>query len=260
MMNKKRSLACLIFSLFIASVPLNAKVEIHHLSSEIREDMIKRKTWSPACPVPLERLRRVKFSYVNFEGKEHHDGELIVMDVVAPHLSKVLEELHKRAFPINKARRIELYNGNDEIAMADNNSSAFNYRVIEGTTTISIHGYGLAIDINPLQNPFVSNPKDQEGKEYATVEVYPKQGKEFLNRSNQRPGMDEPIVDLFAKHGFRIWGGKWNDPMDFHHFQTPRWLAETLAEKPAEEAQKLFDYYVDHPEISTKEDLLKISL
>ena len=245
----------------MASLPLRAQVKIETLSSEIQEEMAEKKTWSPACPVPLERLRQVVFSYIDFEGKEHHDGELIVLDVAAPHLAKILKELHQRAYPIHSAKRIEFYGGIDEASMAPNNSVAFNYRVIAGSSNISIHSYGLAIDINPAQNPFVANPQDHASKKYATVEVSPKEGVAYLNRSNQRPGMiDASIVALFAQHGFRVWGGTWNDPMDFQHFQTPRWLAELLAERSAEAAQKIFDHYVAHPEIQTKDDLLQAFL
>jgi len=245
----------------MASLPLRAQVKIEPLSREIQEEMAEKKTWSPACPVPLERLRQVFFSYIDFEGKEHHDGELIVLDVAAPHLGRILETLHQRAYPLHSAKRIEFYGGNDEASMAANNSAAFNYRVIAGSSNISIHGYGLAVDINPAQNPCVANPQDHASKECATVEVYPKQGAAYLNRSNQRPGMiDASIVALFAQHGFRVWGGTWNDPMDFQHFQTPRCLAELLAERSAEASQELFDHYVAHPEIQTKDDLLKAFL
>jgi hypothetical protein len=134
--------------------------------------------------------------------------------------------------------------------MAANNSSAFNYRkiAIDGNDAISIHSYGLAIDINPVQNPYVGNFKDHLTKDCGTAEVWPKAGIQYMNRRNRRPGMVEEIVDIFSLNGFRDWGGNWNDLQDYHHFQTPRILAELLAEMDARHAYDFFDYYVLHPD------------
>ena len=109
------------------------------------------------------------------------------------------------------------FNGSDELSMAANNSSCFNFRPIAGTKTLSMHSYGLAIDINPVQNPFIVI-KDR----FQKVIVHPKQATEFLNRHNQRSGMVEPIVGILKKYGFSQWGGVWNNPIDYHHFQVSR--------------------------------------
>ena len=232
-----------------------AKVEL--LSEEIKTDMKAKGTWKPECPVPLERLRRVTFPYVDFEGNHHTDGEVIVMDAVADYVAEIFQELYVRKFPISCAKRVEHYDGDDNKSMADNSVSAFNYRVIEGTSTVSIHGYGLAIDLNPEQNPYVGHSRKDPDKDCMLFEVWPLNGAKYMNRHNQRPGMVEPIVELFAKHGFRIWGGTWNDMQDYHHFQTPRWLAEILAREPADKAKEIFNIYVKHPKIETLEDLQK---
>ena len=230
---------------------------VEELSLSIREEMIFKGTWKPECPVPLDRLRLVTFAYIDFESQEHRDGELVVMDVVAANVAKIFEELHALKFPISSAKRIEHYNGSDDASMDDNNSSAFNYRVISGTKTVSIHGYGLAIDVNPVQNPMVFRPTPHPDKSCMQVEVWPGAGAQFLSRARQEPGMVEPIVGIFAKYGFRDWGGQWKDMWDIHHFQTPRWLAEILAAEKPSRAQELFDYYVQHPEV-TAEEILRI--
>lgn len=232
---------------------------VEHLSTAICEDMIAKGIWTSECPVPLERLRRVVFPYIDFEGHEHLEGELIVMDAVASYVVKIFEELHQRRFPLTSAKRIEHYNGSDDASMEANNSSAFNYRVIAGTKTISIHGYGLAIDVNPVQNPMVFRPTPHPEKDCMLIEIWPKGGEKFLSRARQLPGMVEPIVDIFAQYGFRDWGGLWETMWDIHHFQTPRWLAERLAAESSEQAQKIFDYYVAHPEIKTAEELATIN-
>ncbi len=156
---------------------------------------------------------------------EHYDfsgnitiGQLIIFDELALPLLKIFEELFAMKFPIYSMRLIDEFDGDDELSMAANNSSCFNFRNIPGSSIISMHSYGAAIDINPVQNPFIID----DG-----VTIFPKQGSEFLNRDNQRKGMVEPIVHIFKKHGFE-WGGDWNSPIDYHHFQMPRNKIEQL--------------------------------
>ena len=95
--------------------------------------------------------------------------------------------------------------------MAANNSSCFNFRKIDGSELLSMHSYGLAIDINPVQNPFIQKDK-----------ISPLDGKSFLNRRDEVAGLVEPIIDIFYKYGFTVWGGRWTTPIDYHHFQVPR--------------------------------------
>src|SRR5205085_7151357 len=104
--------------------------------------------------VRCERLRIVKFRYVDFESLVREDGEVIVMDVVAEHVLRIFTHLYNIRFPIAKARPMEHYEGNDQSSMADNNTSAFNDRKITNGEASSLHAFGLAIDINPVQNPY----------------------------------------------------------------------------------------------------------
>lgn len=101
--------------------------------------------------------------------------------------------------------------------MSANNSSCFNFRKIAGTDKLSLHAYGLAIDINPMQNPFIQNSK-----------ISPANGKDFIDRSKIKAGMVEPVVEVFYKYGFTEWGGNWQEPIDYHHFQVPRQQIEAL--------------------------------
>ena len=123
----------------------------------------------------------------------------------------IFGELYQIRFPIHQMETIENFQGDDEKSMKANNSSCFNFRKIAGTDKLSIHSYGLAIDINPKQNPYVTNGI-----------IYPEDGASYLNRETQRPGMVEPIVDIFKRNGFEIWGGEWKDPIDYHHFQVSK--------------------------------------
>jgi len=196
--------------------------------------------WQEACPVPLERLSLIKIRYIDFSGQEHNDGELVAFDVAAANIAQAFAALYAMRFPINKIVALDRYCGDDDKSMADNNTSCFNYRTIAGTTTVSIHSYGVAIDINPEQNPMVTF--DDKG----TATIHPRQGWQFLNRINRKAGMIEEIVPLMAEHGFFVWGGTWTTPIDYHHFQTPRGIAELLAAVTREDGEKLMAACIQH--------------
>ena len=217
------------------------------IDKKLRQDMIKKNIWSSKCPVSLERLNLLKLSYVDFDGNEHHDGSMIVLDVVSDHVIEIFKELFEKRFPISSINLINDYNGNDNLSMENNNSSAFNCRFIENSNIHSIHSYGLAIDINPQQNPYLLT-KYETNKN--AVPVYPSLGMEYLNRKNIRSGMVESIVnieskqtviDIFYKNGFSIWGGNWNDPIDWHHFQLTRDQADTIASLNYKDGLSLFN-------------------
>lgn len=197
--------------------------DILSVDKSIFAEMQKLNIWRKDCPVSRDRLKIVDFSYYNFQQQVEHGGQIMIFDVLAESLMKIMQELFALKFPISKARLMNFYRGDDELAMEDNNSSGFNFRYIKGTKKISMHGLGMAVDINPLQNPFIV--KDE--KTQKTV-IYPEGGKSFLDRSNVRSGMVEHIVPLLYKHGFKIWGGSWSSPIDYHHFQLDRNFAEEL--------------------------------
>ncbi len=210
-------------------------------------DMKKKNIWNDNCPVSLDRLNLLSVSYYDFDNKVHHDGKIMVMDAASENTLKIFEALFEHNFPIAKIKLINDYDGNDEAAMADNNTSAFNCRKIVGQEQLSIHSYGLAIDINPVQNPYILQFYDDKKK---GIEIYPLQGMLYLNRINLRAGMVENpvsghnynnIVELFKTNGFKIWGGQWNTPIDWHHFQLDRLDAEKLAQLPKQEAKQYFN-------------------
>src|SRR5437660_6961297 len=107
------------------------------------------------APVGCERHSLIKFAYCGFDGSSHADGEIMVMDAAAENVLRIFTRLRDMRFPIAKARLINQYDGSDDASIADNNTSAFNSRNVAGTNSLSLHAYGLAIDINPVQNPYV---------------------------------------------------------------------------------------------------------
>jgi hypothetical protein len=195
---------------------------------------------SAAAPVGCERLSVVTFSYVDFDGRQHDDGKIVVLDAVAPRILRVFQSLHARGFAIAKAQPVEAYEGDDDTSMADNNTSGFNDRSIAGTTRPSLHAYGVAIDLDPVQNPFLTVSG-------SSVTVAPPAGVAYLNRREHRPekmarpGLAEAVVTLFAENGFAHWGGDWDDPIDYQHFDIGRPLAEILAALPPDKAKARFE-------------------
>lgn len=164
------------------------------------------------CP-GFDALVRLRITHLDFEGRVQQ-GELDVARDVAPDLLEVFRELFELRFPIARVRPIHHYDGSDERSMEDNNTSAFNCRCKVGGADLSLHAFGRAVDVNPVQNPY----------ETASGLVLPEAGRPFARRDGRwvdAPGVltkDSPAVRAFESRGFG-WGGRWNDPVDWQHFE-----------------------------------------
>lgn len=169
-------------------------------------------TWREEAPVPLIDLRLLHVSHVGFDGKVH-GGELIVHEAIATLTLEIFECLYMARFPIEKMRLVHTYGGDDEASMSDNNSSAFNARPLTGQSTgWSKHSYGIAIDINPVQNPYVMSKG-----------CLPPEGERYVDRTADHPGLirrGNICHKAFTDRGF-AWGGDWTDIQDYHHFELP---------------------------------------
>jgi hypothetical protein len=216
----------------------DARATVATVSADLCGEMIRHKTLTEKGPVSCSRLVLIKFSYFGFDNAAHSDGEIIVLDAAAQNVAAIFDTLLDRHFPIAKARLMNHYDGDDDAADVDNNTSSFNDRVVAGTDTLSLHAYGLAIDLNPVQNPFI---QIAPGKR----EVSPDKGKQYLDRKAPRPGMAEAVIDIFADNGFSIWGGNWHNPIDYQHFQVGRTLAQQLAQASATNARAIFEQHVE---------------
>lgn len=167
-------------------------------------------SWKPESPVQLEELSYLKVSYWGFDGKEHQ-GELIVLEKIGKEVADIFQELYDIKFPIEKIKLIDEYGGDDDLSMADNNTSAFCFReVADKQGVLSKHSYGIAIDINPVQNPYIKEER-----------VSPLEGENYLNRSSERMGMivkDSLCYSIFKQKGWN-WGGDWKTLKDYQHFE-----------------------------------------
>jgi len=206
--------------------------------------MKRHHVLNPGAVVGCDRLRLVRFSYFGFDGKIHANGGIVVLDAAAEHTGKLFDKLRERRFPISKAVLMNAYDGDDDASIADNNTSAFNDRNVEESRSKSMHAFGLAIDINPVQNPYIV-------RSGSNTKVSPPAGAAYLNRranaSTKRLqlGMAEGVLDVFAAHGFTVWGGTWRTDVDYQHFQVSRGLAAQLIKSSPSQAQALFNHHVE---------------
>jgi hypothetical protein len=171
-----------------------------------------RWSWRPGCPVGPAQLRRVRLSYVGFDGKPHH-GQLIVNAAVAGDVVVVFRTLYAARFPIRRMLPIDVYHGSDDRSVEADNTSSFNCRaaVAPGPKHWSMHAYGKAIDVNTMENPYVQNGTVSHAN-----------GRRFLDRSRVRAGMAVEggiLVRAFARIGWG-WGGRWSGSPDYQHFST----------------------------------------
>lgn len=182
------------------------RVEI--LSEGTQQEMIGI-SYHKDAPISLDDLRVVHIQYINFDGVSE-SGEIVVHEEIALEVLEIFKELYGAKYPLHLVKPIESFNGDDALSMAANNTSGFNHRQVAGTKRLSLHAYGLAIDINPIQNPYVS----QKG-------VEPMAGEAFLNRSTSEMGMitdGDPCYTAFVSRGWE-WGGHWKTVKDYQHFQ-----------------------------------------
>jgi hypothetical protein len=168
-----------------------------------------RFSYRSGCPVGPAQLRLVRVSYRGFDGRVHL-GSLVVSRSVTRDVVTVFRRLYEARFPIRRMRPVSTYRGSDDASMAADNTSGFNCRRAVGSPTgsWSQHAYGTAIDVNPVENPYVLGGR-----------ALPPAGRRYVDRSRARAGMAVPggvLVRAFASVGWK-WGGRWSSP-DYQHF------------------------------------------
>jgi hypothetical protein len=181
--------------------------------TQATKDRINGKSYGKNCEIPYEELRYVRVLHWGFDGLSH-SGELIVNKAIAEEIVEIFTELYEAKYPIERMVLVDEYDADDNNSMAANNSSAFNYRVIEGTNRVSLHSFGMAIDINPYYNPYVH---EVDGERVVT----PVEGAKYEDRSLDCPyyiQSEDICYQAFIKRGF-TWGGDWKNTKDYQHFQ-----------------------------------------
>jgi hypothetical protein len=179
------------------------------ISGHVRERIVG-STWHEGCPVGVGKLRLLRVTYWGFDD-ERHRGRLVVHRRFDDEIIAVMRRLYRLRFPIRRMQLIDRYDADDHRSMAADNTSAFNCRFVAGTSRWSMHAYGLAIDLNPVENPYVSGDH-----------VSPPAGEAYADRSREAPGMvhrGDRVVKAFERIAGWEWAGAWpGQTKDYQHF------------------------------------------
>ena len=169
-------------------------------------------SWREGCPVPIEHLRILRLDHWGFDGAVHK-GELVVHMDQANGLLKVFKRVFDARFAIERMELVDVYGADDDRSMDANNTSAFNCREVSGRPGVwSQHSYGRAVDINPIQNPYIGS----DGH------VSPSAGAAYTDRSKRAQGMihrSDAVTSAFRSIGWG-WGGNWSSSKDYQHFSS----------------------------------------
>jgi len=208
-------------TLFLLSTFLSTSLFAHfnanisEITPEVKKRMIEGDSWRQGCPVSLENLRYIQVNHWNFKG-ETVSGEIIVHEEVANDMVYIFEELYNSHYPIRQMQLVSNFNGKDWESIDADNTSAFNCRPVTGKKKKwSKHAYGKAIDINPLENPYISK----------TGHIAHKGSLKYRKRRHQNNSAadqavilkKDKITKIFKSYGWK-WGGDWNTIKDYQHF------------------------------------------
>ncbi|GAU76837.1 M15 family metallopeptidase [Fusibacter sp. 3D3] len=189
-------------------IPFEVQFEINKIDDVLYHEMLG-KSFKENDVIQRDALSVLTLTYYGFDDMDHI-GQMVVNQEVAEEVVAIFKTLYDAKYPIEKINLVDQYNADDDLSMADNNTSSFNFRVVSGSDHLSRHSYGMAIDINPVQNPYVT----REG-------VFPPEGKAFVDRNQSEKGMileADLCYRLFTEKGW-TWGGRFNTVKDYQHFQ-----------------------------------------
>lgn len=207
----------IVFTIFLALLPF-LHTNAQTFSIDTISDAVFQRMWGKSykkdCTLPRSELRYLRITHYDGSGKIK-TGEIVCNKRISNDLLEIFQELYNNKYPIERVQMIDDFQADDNLSMEANNTSCFNYRTIAGTQKLSNHSLGMAIDINPLYNPYVRKRKD--GK----LIVQPEKGRKYANRelpTIYRINKDDLCYKLFLRHGFR-WGGSWMNSKDYQHFE-----------------------------------------
>ena len=184
------------------------EVEVREIEGKVRRRMTG-SSWRPGCPVDREDLRLIRATHWDWGG--HKDlGSIVVHEKEAGEIVRVFRSLFRQRFPIRRMELIDRFGADDHRSMNADNTSGFNCRYVNGTTTWSQHAYGRAIDLNPIENPYVT----------PSGFVSPPAGEPYADRSRDSKGMvhrGDAAYRAFSQEGWK-WGGNWSGSKDYQHF------------------------------------------
>lgn len=176
---------------------------------------IQGRSYKKGAKISLDTLRYLQIRYIDFDGNVQ-EGEMIVNKKIARRTLKVFYQLYKLRYPIEKMKLVDEYGAEDEASMADNNTSAFNYRKVANSNKLSKHSLGLAIDINPRINPYITSygiaPANSRAYKVREISKCKGKYKDYMIHRGDK------VYKIFKKYGFS-WGGDWKYSKDYQHFE-----------------------------------------
>lgn len=208
-----RRIALLCLGALALTAPAAQAAGFSSTSTPIPADMRKAMTgvsWHKGCPVGLGDLRLITATHHTPDGGTA-TGRIVVNKSVAPTVQAILRRLWQLDYPITRMQPVDAYGGDDWKSIEADNTSSFNCRAATGSSNWSNHAYGYAIDLNPLENPYIENGR-----------VFHRASEKYIDRSKRRSPMQllkgDPVVRVFYAAGWG-WGGDWSGSVkDTQHF------------------------------------------
>jgi len=209
---KKSLLLIFVFSFTVLFADYS--YSISKITLQVKQRMIKGNSWRKGCPVGLNDLRYLRIGYLDFNG-QNKVGELIVHKDVSVEVIKIFEALYEMNYPIRKIRLVSDYKANDWQSIEADNTSAFNCRNATGSKKWSKHSYGKAIDINSIENPYISRSGRISHKE--SLQYRKRVHKKSTSADRAVLLKNDKATKIFKKYGWK-WGGDWSGVKDYQHF------------------------------------------
>jgi len=209
---KKSLLLIFIFSFTVLFAEYSSSIS--KITPEVKKRMIKGNSWRKGCPISLNDLRYLCVKHIDFRAKEVM-GEIIVHKDVSHEVTEIFEALYEIGYPIKKMKLVSDYKGNDWQSIEADNTSAFNCRNATGSKKWSKHSYGKAIDINPIENPYISRSGRISHKE--SLQYRKRVHKKSTSADRAVLLKNDKATKIFEKYGWK-WGGDWSGVKDYQHF------------------------------------------
>lgn len=217
MPERMRQLFCSLFLFMSLMTVAQTATDSTFLATAIPDSVWTRmqgKTYHQNAYIQRSDLRYLRLHYVDFEGEERV-GEMVCNRAIADDLLDIFRQLFEARYPIERIQLPDDFDADDERQMRANNTSCFCFRVIKGSTKLSAHAQGLAVDLNPLYNPCVKTRRD------GTLFIQPSTAAPYVDRSRRfahKIDRQDLAYRLFIQHGFS-WGGAWRSSKDYQHFE-----------------------------------------
>ena len=174
------------------------------------EARMRGSSYPEDATIALSELRYLQLAYYDFYGVQQM-GEMVCNAAIAQDLLEIFQALYEAQYRIHSIRLVDDFGGSDDASMRADNTSCFNFRTVPGQKKLSRHAMGMAVDVNPLENPYI----DSRGR------ILPVEGTPYADRTKDFPhkiDRGDLCYKLFREHGF-TWGGAWTRSKDYQHFQ-----------------------------------------